>query len=51
MTWAETCAFTCAAAFPAAGDRWRDAKAVTMAAMVAMRFMVCSRLVILMTRE
>ncbi len=36
---------------PRSGDRGATAKAVTMAPMVAMRFMVFSRLVVLMSRE
>ena len=50
MTWAEICGFTCAEKFPAAATVGTTAKAVTTAPMVAMRFMVFSRLVILMSR-
>jgi hypothetical protein len=45
MTCAETCGLTLREVPPPAEDRWRTAKAVTTAAMVAMRFMVCSLLV------
>jgi hypothetical protein len=50
MTWAEICGFTCAEKFPPAAAAGATAKAVMMAPMAAMRFMVFSRLVILMPR-
>lgn len=48
-TCAFTCGFDCAATFPAAATDGATAKAVMIAPTVAMRFMVFSRLVILMS--
>ncbi len=51
MTCAEICGFTCGLLFPAAATDGATAKAVMIAPMVAMRFMVFSRLVVLMSRQ